>query len=92
MPNSDFDKLPDNDPRKGKPTYEIMINEYQRRLISRLLISGLRATEMRLRNEPGGEFGLFAGDSAYEEAEMLVQMFGELPQTNEPGMTHGFCL
>lgn len=83
--------------RRENPTpegpFEIMINEYQRKLIERVLHYSETSPKMVqiLAVEPGDEHHS-GGKTKLEELQTLRQMFQELPQVNHAGLTHGFCL
>lgn len=84
----------------ARPTYTIMLNDYQRALIMRVLnhalIDSKYANELANEEPPDSNLtGLSAGgDSALEEVEVLIELFGTLPtqESETPGIVHGFCL
>lgn len=78
----------------GKPQpegpFQIMINDYQRQLINRVIAITLAGPNftMIFRNEPGDQ----VYDTKLDELVALLEMFEGLPKDNTEGMTHGFCL
>lgn len=75
---------------KGEITsYEIIISEHQRKLLTRAM-NMLNAYSARdLSNEPGE-----VEDTNYKESTMLQRMLADLPieEVKSPGVTHGLCL
>ena len=70
-------------------TYQIEINEYQRKLIARVLKHGCRSLENELVNEDSDGTGF--DDNALEALKALTDMFSELNENDEKDMIHGFC-
>jgi hypothetical protein len=76
--------------KEGVPTsYECVINEYQRRMLAKLVNHAMTAYEPHLRSEPGD-----TADSMFEEARLMEDMLNDLPEheLSSPGVTHGLCL
>lgn len=83
-----------------RQTYTLMLNDYQRSLIMRVLnhalIDSKYANELAAESPPDSNLtGLSAGgESALEEVETLIELFGLLPkdESESPGTVHGLCL
>lgn len=79
---------------KPEGPYEIMINDYQRKLLERALhfVETNPMMKIILASEPGDESHFSGGSTKLEELQTFRQMLQDLPQNNSQGMVHGFCL
>jgi hypothetical protein len=75
-----------------KITYQLEINEYQRVLMLKLMNAGAIAVKEDLENEPGDQSSVAPCEHAFEEAEMLCDIFNGLPSENAPGTLHSLYL
>jgi hypothetical protein len=68
--------------------YTIEINEYQRELMLTLMKTGAMALKAGLENQPSDQSSVARCEHAFEEAEMLCDIFNGLPSENAPGTLH----